>query len=167
MRAMELSDPGPAAGGRARLAAVERADPVPGWGEVLVEVVACAVCRTVLQIVSGDLPARRLPIVPGHQVVGRIAARGDGVDPDAHPLGCRVGVACKPAFPSADAEQTAVVLNMLVESGGMLNAADIAARFKQGQKVRPAVASVLLSLYRIGLISTSDGGKTFAWRRAA
>jgi hypothetical protein len=73
----------------------------------------------------------------------------------------------KPAFPSADGEQTVVVLNMLVESGGMLNAADVAARFKQGQKVRPAVGSVLLSLYRIGLISTSDGGKTFAWRRAA
>jgi propanol-preferring alcohol dehydrogenase len=93
MRAMELSDPGPTAGGRARLTPVERPDPEPGPGEVLVDVAACAVCRTDLQIVSGDLPARRLPIVPGHQVVGRIAARGEGVDPDAHPLGGRVGVA--------------------------------------------------------------------------
>ncbi|OAP40767.1 hypothetical protein AU381_02380 [Sinorhizobium glycinis] len=73
----------------------------------------------------------------------------------------------KPAFPSGDAEQTAFVLNALVEAGAALNAADIAARFKQGQKVRPAVTSVLASLYRIGLISTADGGKTFAWRRAA
>jgi hypothetical protein len=73
----------------------------------------------------------------------------------------------KPTFPTADGEQTAVVLNMLVEGGGSLNAADIAARFKQGQKVRPALASVLLSLYRIALISTADGGRTFAYRRAA
>jgi hypothetical protein len=56
---------------------------------------------------------------------------------------------------------------MLVEGGGSLNAADIAARFKQGQKVRTAVASVLLSLFRIALISTADGGRTFAYRRAA
>lgn len=73
----------------------------------------------------------------------------------------------KPTFPTADGEQTAVVLNMLVEGGGSLNAADIAARFKQGQKVRPALASVLLSLYRIALISTADGGRTFAYRHAA
>lgn len=56
---------------------------------------------------------------------------------------------------------------MLVEGGGSLNAADNAARFKQGQKVRPAAASVLLSLCRIALISTADGGRTFAYRRAA
>jgi hypothetical protein len=73
----------------------------------------------------------------------------------------------KPTFPTADGEQTAVVLNMLVEGGGSLNAADNAARFKQGQKVRPAAASVLLSLCRIALISTADGGRTFAYRRAA
>lgn len=73
----------------------------------------------------------------------------------------------KPTFPTADGEQTAVVLNMLVEGGGSLNAADNAARFKQGQKVRPAAASVLLSLCRIALISTADGGRTFAYRHAA
>jgi propanol-preferring alcohol dehydrogenase len=62
-------------------------------GEVLIDVAACAVCRTDLQIVEGDLPARRLPIVPGHQVVGRVAGLGDGVDPATYPVGQRVGVA--------------------------------------------------------------------------
>jgi alcohol dehydrogenase, propanol-preferring len=53
--------------------------PQPGEGEVLIEVRACGVCRTDLQIVSGDLPARKLPLVPGHQVVGRIAGSGERV----------------------------------------------------------------------------------------
>ena len=50
----------------------------PGPGELLLEVDACAVCRTDLQLAEGDLPARRLPIVPGHQAVGRVAALGAG-----------------------------------------------------------------------------------------
>ena len=94
MRAMELSQPGPLpAAGRARLAEVHRPDPEPGPGELLIDVTACAVCRTDLQIVAGDLAARRLPIVPGHQVVGRVAALGTDVDPVTHPIGSRVGVA--------------------------------------------------------------------------
>ncbi|MGB8020910.1 MAG: zinc-dependent alcohol dehydrogenase family protein [Candidatus Nanopelagicales bacterium] len=92
MIAMELRSPGPVATGR-RLTRVERPDPVPGPGEVLIAVSTCAVCRTDLQIVEGDLVARRLPIVPGHQVVGRITAIGDGVDPRHCPVGQRVGVA--------------------------------------------------------------------------
>jgi alcohol dehydrogenase, propanol-preferring len=63
----------------------------PGRGEVLLAVSACAVCRTDLQLVEGDLPARRLPIVPGHQVVGHVVAVGDGVR--APVVGARVGVA--------------------------------------------------------------------------
>jgi len=54
-------------------------DPSPAAGELLIDVAACAVCRTDLQIAEGDLPARRLPIVPGHQAVGRVAALGAGV----------------------------------------------------------------------------------------
>jgi len=90
MRAMELTAPASSAGA---LHAVVRPDPEPGPGEVLLEVTACAVCRTDLQLVQGDLPARHLPIVPGHQVVGRVAGLGSGVDPAAHPVGARVGVA--------------------------------------------------------------------------
>lgn len=69
----------------------DRADPVPGDGEVLLRVSACAVCRTDLQICEGDLAARRLPIVPGHQIVGRIERVGGGVR--GWGVGDRAGVA--------------------------------------------------------------------------
>lgn len=78
MRAMVLRRPGPA-DGSGPLAAEERRDPEPGPGELLLAVEACAVCRTDLQLVEGDLRARRLPIVPGHQAVGTVAAVGAGV----------------------------------------------------------------------------------------
>ena len=60
---------------------VERAvaDPVAAAGEVLIEVAACGVCRTDLQIYQGDLEMRRRPVIPGHQVVGRIAGTGERV----------------------------------------------------------------------------------------
>lgn len=67
------------------------ADPDVASDEVLIDVIACAVCRTDLQLCEGDLAARRLPIVPGHQIVGTIAARGSGVT-DVE-VGQRVGVA--------------------------------------------------------------------------
>lgn len=60
------------------LALEECPDPLPGPGELLVRVAACAVCRTDLQLAEGDLTARRLPIVPGHQAVGRVEAVGEG-----------------------------------------------------------------------------------------
>jgi propanol-preferring alcohol dehydrogenase len=81
----------PAAAARGPLHIDERPEPVPGAGEVLVRVEACAVCRTDLQLCEGDLPAHVLPIVPGHQVVGTVARLGAGVDGDL--LGRRVGVA--------------------------------------------------------------------------
>lgn len=93
MIAMELRAPGPVLAGGPRLHRVERPDPEPGPGEVRIDVTACAVCRTDLQIVEGDLSPRRTPLVPGHQVVGRISALGVGVDPARHRVGTRVGVA--------------------------------------------------------------------------
>lgn len=74
MRAMLLQKPGPIES--APLRPTERPVPVPGEGELLVRVAACAVCRTDLQICEGDVPARVLPIVPGHQVVGYVEAVG-------------------------------------------------------------------------------------------
>ena len=65
MRAMLLTAPD-------ALALTDVPDPVPGEGEVLIEVSACAVCRTDLQIVRGDLGMRQSPVVPGHQIVGRL-----------------------------------------------------------------------------------------------
>jgi len=84
MRAMRLERVGEAL----RPREVER--PEPGEGQVLVEVTACAVCRTDLHVVDGDLPEPKLPLVPGHEVVGRVAALGSGVKGFA--LGDRVGI---------------------------------------------------------------------------
>ena len=58
---------------------VERDEPMPGPGELLLRLTACAVCRTDLQLATRDLTPRSLPIVPGHQAVGRVAALGEGV----------------------------------------------------------------------------------------
>ena len=82
-RAMQLDAPG------APLRPVERALPRPGRGELLVEVAACGVCRTDLHICDGELHGP-LPIVPGHEIVGRVAALGEGVS--AFAAGDRVGV---------------------------------------------------------------------------
>ena len=88
-RVQQLQRPAPV--GEAPLVAADVEIPVPAPGEVVIDVAACGVCRTDLQLVEGDLPAKRLPIVPGHQVVGRVRALGDGVDRWA--VGDRVGVA--------------------------------------------------------------------------
>ncbi|UVO38393.1 zinc-dependent alcohol dehydrogenase family protein [Bradyrhizobium arachidis] len=84
MHAMVLSARG------APLMLQQRADPVPGPGEVRVKVGACGVCRTDLHVVDGELPDISYPIVPGHEVVGRIEAIGSGVKDLV--LGMRVGV---------------------------------------------------------------------------
>ena len=62
------------------LALEERSVPEPGQGEVLLKVRACAVCRTDLHVVDGELPDLRLPIVPGHEIVGEVTAAGPGVE---------------------------------------------------------------------------------------
>jgi propanol-preferring alcohol dehydrogenase len=83
MRAMVLRRVGE------RLAMEERPDPKPGRGQIRVRVEACGVCRTDLHVVDGELPDPKLPIVPGHEIVGRVEAAGDGVNLK---LGSRVGV---------------------------------------------------------------------------
>jgi alcohol dehydrogenase, propanol-preferring len=64
--------------------------PVPGPDEVLLQVRACGICRTDLHIVEGELPIRRSPLIPGHQIVGKVAAAGSGVEDVS--VGDRVGV---------------------------------------------------------------------------
>jgi propanol-preferring alcohol dehydrogenase len=73
------------------LAMVERDEPTAGPGEIVIRVSACGVCRTDLQICEGDLTPNRLPIVPGHQLVGRVESVGSGVA--RWRSGDRVGVA--------------------------------------------------------------------------
>ncbi len=68
----------------------ELPDRAPGPGEIRVKVTACGVCRTDLHVVDGELADPRVPIVPGHEVVGRIEALGPGVE--GLRLGERVGV---------------------------------------------------------------------------
>ena len=73
MRAMVLERPG------APLSFMERPDPRPADGEVRVRVAACGVCRTDLHVVDGELPNLKLPLVPGHEIVGRIDMVGERV----------------------------------------------------------------------------------------
>ncbi|MBL8539072.1 MAG: zinc-dependent alcohol dehydrogenase family protein [Betaproteobacteria bacterium] len=75
---------------RRPLAARELPMPQPGAGEVLVRVHACGVCRTDLHVVDGDLTRPKLPLVPGHEIVGTVQALGSGVEQLA--IGQRVGI---------------------------------------------------------------------------
>ncbi|WP_126982407.1 zinc-dependent alcohol dehydrogenase family protein [Brucella melitensis] len=84
MKAMVLEKPGQP------LVLVERPDPLPGPGQIRLKVEVCAVCRTDLHVVDGELERPKLPLVPGHEIVGVIDAVGTGVDPSR--TGRRVGV---------------------------------------------------------------------------
>ena len=74
MRAMVLRQPG------RPLELEQRADPEPGAGQVLLRVRACAVCRTDLHVVDGELPDIPLPIIPGHEIVGEVLRAGPDVE---------------------------------------------------------------------------------------
>lgn len=85
MRAMLLDTPG------CPLREADLPVPTPGPGQVLVKVAACGICRTDLHVVDGELPQVKQPIVPGHQIVGRVAGLGAGAA-SSHAVGDRVGV---------------------------------------------------------------------------
>lgn len=84
MRTMTLDRPGNP------LAPVDRPVPTPQTGQVLLRVSACGVCRTDLHVVDGELPEPKLPLVPGHEIVGVVEACGPGVT--GFSLGQRLGV---------------------------------------------------------------------------
>lgn len=88
MRAMLLQTPRPV--DQAPLIAAEIERPQPGPGQVRLKIATCGVCHTDLHIVEGDLSLPRLPTIPGHQIVGRVDAVGDGVS--QHQAGDRLGV---------------------------------------------------------------------------
>ncbi len=75
---------------RTRLVAADLPLPAPGPGQLRVRVAACGVCRTDLHVVDGELPRPKLPLVLGHEVVGRVDALGEGVTRFA--IGDRVGI---------------------------------------------------------------------------
>jgi propanol-preferring alcohol dehydrogenase len=84
MRVMQIPNPGQP------LQATSRPQPVAGPGQVLIRVTCCGVCRTDLHVVDGELPWPGHPVVPGHEIVGRIESVGAGVE--RHRSGDRVGV---------------------------------------------------------------------------
>jgi propanol-preferring alcohol dehydrogenase len=84
MKAMQLAAP------RTELRLVDLADPRPGRGQLLIKVGACGVCRTDLHVVDGELARGKLPIIPGHEIVGTVVEQGAGMERFA--IGERVGV---------------------------------------------------------------------------
>jgi len=84
MKAMQLAAP------RTALKLVDLPTPRPGRGQLLIKVRACGVCRTDLHVVDGELAQGKLPIIPGHEIVGTVAKKGAGVERFA--IGERVGV---------------------------------------------------------------------------
>src|SRR5262245_28425854 len=84
MRAMVLSET------NKTLCESELPEPEPKSGEVLVRIRACAVCRTDLHVVDGDLPDPKLPLIPGHQIVGLVVDCGP--DAQRYKVGDRVGI---------------------------------------------------------------------------
>lgn len=84
MKAMVLNAPGRPLDEELRL------DPMPAPGELRIRVEACAICRTDVHVVDGELPDLRCPRVPGHEVVGRVDLVGAGVAPGL--IGRRVGL---------------------------------------------------------------------------
>jgi alcohol dehydrogenase, propanol-preferring len=68
----------------------ELSDPKPAPGEILVRVAACAVCRTDLHVIDGELPRPKLPLIPGHEIVGRVVGAGEASSRFA--IGDRIGI---------------------------------------------------------------------------
>lgn len=89
MKAMVLEDLAPIESSPLKL--TELPDPQPGTGEVRVKVRCCGICRTDLHVIEGELPRRKLPLVPGHQIVGTVESLGPGCT--RLQVGRRVGVA--------------------------------------------------------------------------
>ena len=98
MRAMVLRRPGE------RLAMEERPDPAPGPGQIRIRIEACGVCRTDLHVVDGELPDPKLPIVPGHEIVGRVEAVGRRRRPQARARGSAWLGSAMPTGPAPIAE---------------------------------------------------------------
>jgi len=91
MKAMVLRELGPVSADRPPLSLRDTPMPVPGPADALIGVSVCGVCHTELDEIEGRTPPPRLPVILGHQVVGRVVALGNGAD--QHLLGRRVGVA--------------------------------------------------------------------------
>src|SRR5689334_6682318 len=92
MRAWHVAAPGPVTGRPLRLHPDEET-PRPGPGELLLKVLACGVCRTDLHVTEGDLEPHQAGVTPGHEVVGEVAALGEGAEAGGFAVGDRAGAA--------------------------------------------------------------------------
>jgi alcohol dehydrogenase, propanol-preferring len=138
---------------------VERhlAEPEPGRQEVLVRVEACGVCRTDLHVVDGELPEPKLPLVPGHQVVGDVIATGGGVDAPA--VGDRVGIPwlgwtcgeCRYCRSGRENLCLRALFNGYTRDGGYAELATVDSRYAFALP-SPQAATVLAPLLCAGLI---------------
>ena len=150
-----------------RLVMEERPEPAPGPGQVRVRVEACGVCRTDLHVIDGDLPDPKLPIVPGHEIVGRIEAAGDGAQ--LRP-GARVGVPwlghtcgqCPYCRSARENLCDAPLFTGYTRDGGFAThvIADADFAFPLGDDLDPVAAAPLLCAGLIGWRSLKAAGET-------
>ena len=146
----------------------ELADRAPGPGQIRVRVAACGVCRTDLHVVDGELPDPKLPIIPGHEIVGRIDAVGPGVD--ALSLEQRVGIpwlghtcgVCRYCIGGKENLCDAPLFTGYTRDGGFATAtiADARYAFPLGEAGEDAALAPLLCAGLIGwrsLVMAGDG----------
>ncbi|KLK92257.1 alcohol dehydrogenase [Microvirga vignae] len=164
MRAMVLREQ------RAPLALEERPLPMPSPGEIRIRVEACAVCRTDLHVVDGDLPHPKLPLIPGHEIVGRIEAFGSSVT--GLQAGERVGIPwlgytcghCPYCLSNRENLCDAPLFTGYTRDGGFAThaVADAAYAFKLPENADPVAIAPLLCAGLIGwrsLVAAGDGQK--------
>ena len=160
MRAMVLRRAGE------KLVMEERPEPQPGPGEVRLRVEACGVCRTDLHVVDGELPNPKLPIVPGHEIVGRVEAVGAGV---TLAIGERVGVPwlghtcghCRYCASGRENLCDAPLFTGYTRDGGFAShvVADAAYAFPLAESLDPVAAAPLLCAGLIGWRSLKAAGE--------
>lgn len=146
---------------------VEARLPDPAVGELRIQVEACAVCRTDLHVVDGDLPLPKLPVVPGHEIVGIVEAIGQDVDPAR--LGRRVGVpwlghtcgSCSYCKEGAENLCDNPLFTGYTRDGGFAThtIADAAYAFDLDSAVDPVAAAPLLCAGLIGWRSLKKAGE--------
>ncbi len=144
----------------------ERPEPQPGPGEIRVHVLACGVCRTDLHVVDGELPSPQVPIIPGHEIVGRIDAVGAGVT--GLQIGERVGIpwlghtdgTCAYCLRQRENLCDDPIFTGFTRDGGFATSAVADARFTfpLGEKGRDASIAPLLCAGLIGWRSLMKAG---------
>ncbi len=160
MRAMVLRRAGE------KLVMEERPEPQPGPGEARLRVEACGVCRTDLHVVDGELPNPKLPIVPGHEIVGRVEAVGAGV---TLAIGARVGAPwlghtcghCRYCANGRENLCDAPQFNGYTRDGGFAShvVVDTAYAFPLAESLDPIAAAPLLCAGLIGWRSLKAAGE--------